>query len=72
MLSNTMAAIIGTWLPESGYEADGAEFEHYTDEFDPVSGTGIFYIWVRCLSKRPDGRHSKRAAHPARRARAFG
>lgn len=45
-LSNTMAAIFGSWLPESGYEADGADFEHYTDEFDPVSGTGVFYICV--------------------------
>ncbi len=45
-LGQTMASIFGGWLPDSKYEADGADFEHYTDEFDPMTGTGRFYICV--------------------------
>lgn len=45
-LPRTMGSIFGSWLPNSDYEADGADFEHYTDEFDPVTGTGTFYICV--------------------------
>ena len=41
------ATIFNLWLPESGYKiAGGPEFERYGEEFDGVSGTGGFEIWI--------------------------
>ena len=39
--------IFNKWLPESGYQiAGGPEFERYGEEFDPVTGTGGFEVWI--------------------------
>jgi AraC family transcriptional regulator len=43
----TCAAIWNTWLPASGHAAaDAPTFERYGPEFDPLTGTGGFEIWV--------------------------
>jgi AraC family transcriptional regulator len=35
------------WLPESPYRVvKGPEFEHYPPNFDPVTGTGGYEIWL--------------------------
>ena len=39
--------IFNKWLPESGYRIDEApEFERYGEQFDAVSGSGGFEIWI--------------------------
>lgn len=39
--------IFNKWLPESGYRAaEGPEFERYGEEFDSVTGTGGFEVWI--------------------------
>jgi AraC family transcriptional regulator len=39
--------IFNKWLPESGYKlAEAPEFERYGEEFDPVTGSGGFEIWL--------------------------
>jgi AraC family transcriptional regulator len=39
--------IFNRWLPESGYRiAEGSEFERYGEEFDGITGTGGFEIWI--------------------------
>ena len=43
--------IFGEWLPSSGYEQEGADFEYYDDRFDPESGRGTFYICVPVRKK---------------------
>jgi AraC family transcriptional regulator len=41
------ATIFNKWLPESGYQlADGPEFERYGEQFDGVTGTGGFEVWI--------------------------
>jgi AraC family transcriptional regulator len=45
-LPRTLQYIFGEWLPDSTFEADGADFEYYDDKFDPATGTGTFYIYV--------------------------
>ncbi|RQR67016.1 hypothetical protein DIE19_03050 [Burkholderia sp. Bp9126] len=35
------------WLPNSRFKAaDAPEFERYSEDFDPVAGTGVLEIWV--------------------------
>ena len=35
------------WLPQSGYEAvDAPEFERYSADFNPDTGTGLLEIWL--------------------------
>ncbi len=48
-LPKTMQYIFGEWLPGSGFELDGADFEYYDDRFDPETNTGTFFI---CLPVR--------------------
>jgi AraC family transcriptional regulator len=39
--------IWNNWLPESGYEVvDAPNFERYGNDFDSVTGTGGFEIWI--------------------------
>lgn len=46
-IRNTIQAIWGEWMPQSGYEvADAPVLERYGKEFDPESGSGGFEIWV--------------------------
>jgi AraC family transcriptional regulator len=46
-LHQTFYSIWNGWLPESGFEAaDAPEFERYSEDFDPVAGTGVVEIWL--------------------------
>jgi len=46
-IRSTWNTIWNKWLPESGYEVvDAPTFERYGDDFDSVTGTGGFEIWV--------------------------
>jgi len=43
----TWMAIFSQWLPVSGCTLEGEpNFEVYTDQFDPRSGTGLVEIWI--------------------------
>ncbi len=51
-LPKTWIAIFQDWLPNSGREnAGAAEFERYSADFDPESGTGSIEIWM-AIKKR--------------------
>lgn len=45
-LVRTMRYIFGEWLPASGYELSGPDFEYYDERFDPATSTGEFFIYV--------------------------
>jgi AraC family transcriptional regulator len=46
-IRSTWNTIWNNWLPESGYEAvDAPDFERYGDDFDSVTGTGGFEVWI--------------------------
>lgn len=46
-IHETFNAIFQRWLPGSGLQAaDAPEFERYSDDFDPMAGTGQVEIWV--------------------------
>ncbi len=46
-LRNTMAAIWGQWLPQSGHEpADAPTLERYDERFDGATGLGGVEIWI--------------------------
>ncbi|KVV02379.1 MULTISPECIES: GyrI-like domain-containing protein [Pseudomonas] len=46
-LSQTFQAIWQQWLPASGYSAaDAPEFERYSADFNPGTGTGVLEIWL--------------------------
>lgn len=46
-IHETFNAIFQRWLPGSGLQAaDAPEFERYSDDFDPMAGTGQMEIWV--------------------------
>jgi AraC family transcriptional regulator len=46
-IRRTFSAIWSQWLPESGHKpADAPTLERYGAEFDPVTGTGGFEIWI--------------------------
>jgi AraC family transcriptional regulator len=46
-IRSTWNTIWNNWLPESGYEVvDAPNFERYGDDFDSVTGTGGFEIWI--------------------------
>src|ERR1700730_6231826 len=46
-IRSTWNPIWNNWLPESGYEAvDAPDFERYGDDFDSVTGTGGFEVWI--------------------------
>jgi AraC family transcriptional regulator len=46
-IRSTWNTIWHNWLPESGYEVvDAPNFERYGDDFDSVTGTGGFEIWI--------------------------
>ena len=46
-ISGTWQAIMGSWLPASGYRlADGPNFERYAEDFDGNLGTGSVEIWI--------------------------
>lgn len=46
-IQGVFGAIYHEWLPASGQEAsDAASFEKYGPEFDPVTGSGGFEIWL--------------------------
>jgi AraC family transcriptional regulator len=35
------------WLPDSGMEmADAPNFERYSKEFNPMTGTGLIEVWM--------------------------
>lgn len=43
----TLQHIFGTWLPNSGYRlAQGPDFEHYGERFDPMNKTGEIDFYV--------------------------
>ncbi|OMG75122.1 AraC family transcriptional regulator [Burkholderia ubonensis] len=43
----TFYSIWNGWLPTSGLKAaDAPEFERYSEDFDPVAGTGVLEIWL--------------------------
>lgn len=52
-LQQTMSAIFGHYLPESGQDTTGMEryFELYDDKFDPVSGLGGLELWMPIIKK---------------------
>ncbi len=45
-LVRTMRYIFGEWLPASGLELAGTDFEYYDSRFSPATGTGEFFIYV--------------------------
>jgi AraC family transcriptional regulator len=46
-IRSTWNTIWNNWLPESRYEVvDAPDFERYGDDFDSVTGTGGFEIWL--------------------------
>jgi AraC family transcriptional regulator len=46
-IRSTWATIWNKWLPESGHKlVDAPDFERYTAEFNPGTGTGGLEIWV--------------------------
>lgn len=46
-IPNTIQAIWGTWLPNSGVQiGESPSFERYGEEFNPKSGTGGMEIWI--------------------------
>lgn len=45
-LVRTMRYIFGEWLPTSGMELAGMDFEYYDSRFSPATGTGEFFIYV--------------------------
>lgn len=48
------ATIFNGWLPESGYRiAEGPEFERYGEEFNGLTGTGGFEIWIPVREAKP-------------------
>ncbi|PCE33488.1 AraC family transcriptional regulator [Burkholderia ubonensis] len=43
----TFHSIWNGWLPTSGLKAaEAPEFERYSEDFDPVAGTGVLEIWL--------------------------
>jgi AraC family transcriptional regulator len=46
-IRRTITTIWNKWLPASGHVvADAPDFEHYSEEFDPRTGTGGLKIWI--------------------------
>jgi AraC family transcriptional regulator len=46
-LHQTFYTIWNHWLPYSGFAAaEAPEFERYSEDFDPVAGTGVLEIWL--------------------------
>ncbi|PXX38115.1 AraC family transcriptional regulator [Burkholderia sp. MS455] len=46
-LHQTFYSIWNGWLPTSGFNAvDAPEFERYSEDYDPVTGTGVLEIWL--------------------------
>ena len=46
-LHQTFYTIWNHWLPHSGFAAaEAPEFERYSEDFDPVAGTGVLEIWL--------------------------
>ena len=45
-LGATFQEIFNDWLPSSGYQANGIDFEFYDERFNPVTNEGTFYIYV--------------------------
>lgn len=46
-LPKTWMAVFQDWLPNSGRENAGtAEFERYSEDFDPTQGKGAIEIWM--------------------------
>ncbi|MEN8514285.1 AraC family transcriptional regulator [Burkholderia sp. RS02] len=46
-LHQTFYSIWNGWLPTSGFNAvDAPEFERYSEDYDPVTGTGMLEIWL--------------------------
>jgi len=51
-IRSTLAAIWTEWFPESGHQAANAPtFERYGPEFNPLTGTGGFEIWIPVESR---------------------
>lgn len=46
-LHQTLFTLFNQWLPASDYAlADAAEFEQYSEDFDPGQGTGHVEVWI--------------------------
>lgn len=46
-IRNVFGAVLGEWLPRSGYQlADGPSLERYGESFDPATGRGGYEVWV--------------------------
>lgn len=46
-IRSTWHTIFNQWLPASGYTiADAPDFELYSEDFDPHTGTGVVEIWI--------------------------
>lgn len=46
-IRRTWKTIFAKWLPDSGYRLTKApDFELYSEDFDPVAGTGFVEIWI--------------------------
>jgi AraC family transcriptional regulator len=46
-IRSTWITVWTKWLPESGHElVDAPDFERYSEEFDPRTGTGGLELWV--------------------------
>ncbi|WP_027781951.1 MULTISPECIES: GyrI-like domain-containing protein [Burkholderia] len=46
-IHQTFHSIWNGWLPTSGFKAaEAPEFERYSEDYDPVAGTGVLEIWL--------------------------
>jgi AraC family transcriptional regulator len=51
-IQKTWSAILGEWLPSSGFEsAHKPDFELYDERFDPATGLGGLEIWISIVDK---------------------
>lgn len=55
VLPQTWTAIRDSWLPGSGYEPVGTQFERYGPTFDPLTANGEFEVWIPVASKLRPG-----------------
>lgn len=54
-LSQTWTAIRDSWLPGSGYEPVGTQFERYSPSFDPLTANGELEVWIPVAPRRRPG-----------------
>ncbi len=68
-LPQTWTEIRDSWLPDSGYEPVGTQFERYGPTFDPLTANGEVEVWIPIApSQRWEFRKDSRGMKSAREA----